>query len=111
MASLVYEREVGACLRKGSRRLAQTILAKLHLNNTSPICQRHTEITQLHTLAALIKLSKTAYNLLTFNISEILSNNSEKLTLLAYKHLWTFLSHTRLMQVPGCGVTRLAGNT
>ena len=33
-------------------------------------------------------------NLLTFNISQISSNNSEKLSLLANKHLWTFLSHS-----------------
>ena len=40
------------------------------------------EITQSHTFAALIRLSTTTHNLLTFNISEISSNNSEKLSLL-----------------------------
>ena len=46
-----------------------------------------------HTFAALMRLSTTTHNLLTFNISEISSNNSEKLSLLANKHPWTFLSH------------------
>ena len=32
--------------------------------------------------------------LLTFNISEVSSNNSDKLSLLANKHLWTFLLHS-----------------
>ena len=44
-----------------------------------------------HTLS---RLSTTTYNLLTFNISEISSNNSEKLSLLADKHLFTFLLHS-----------------
>ena len=57
-------------------------------------CQHHAEITQSHTFAALIRLSTTTHNLLTFNISEISSNNSEKLSLLADKHLWTFLLHS-----------------
>ena len=60
----------------------------------SRTCQHHTEITQSHTFAALIRLSTTTHNLLTFNTSEISSNNSynaEKLSLLANKHLWTFL--------------------
>ena len=47
-----------------------------------------------HTFAALIILSTTTHNLLTFNISEISSNNSEKLSLLPDKHLWTFLLHS-----------------
>ena len=72
----------------------ERILAKLHLNKTSHTCQHHAEITQSHTFAALIRLSTTTHNLLTFNISEILSNNLEKLGLLANKHLWTFLSHS-----------------
>ena len=54
----------------------------------------HAEITRSHTFAALIRLSTTTHNLLTFNISQISSNNSEKLSLLANKHLWTFLSHS-----------------
>ena len=66
----------------------------LKLNNTSHTCQHHAEITQSHTFAALIRLSTTTHNLLTFNIGEISSNNSEKLSLLANKHLWTFLSHS-----------------
>ena len=33
------------------------------------------------------------HNLLTFNLSEMSSNNSEKLSLLAKKQLWTFLLH------------------
>ena len=37
--------------------------------------QHHAEITQSHTLAALIRLSTNTHNLLTFNISETLSNN------------------------------------
>ena len=60
-----------------------------------------------HTFAALIRLSRTTHNLLTFNISEISSNNSEKLSLLPDKHLWTF-SYTRLIEVPGCKDTRSA---
>ena len=36
----------------------------------------------------------TTHNLLTFNISEISQNSSEKLSLLANKHLWTFLSNS-----------------
>ena len=36
---------------------------------------------------ALIRLSTTTHNLLTFNISEITSNNSEKLSLLPDKNL------------------------
>ena len=53
--------------------------------------QDHAEITQSHTFAALIRLSTTTHYLLTFKTSEISSNNSEKLSLLANKHLWTFL--------------------
>ena len=60
----------------------------------SHTCQHHAEITQSHTFAAPIRLSTTTDNLLTFNISEISSNNSEKLSLLANKHLWTFLLHS-----------------
>ena len=73
---------------------AQTISAKPHLNKTSHTCQHHAEIAQSHTFAALIRLSTTTHNLLTFNISQISSNNSEKLNLMANKHLWTFLSHS-----------------
>ena len=47
-----------------------------------------------HTFSALIRLSTTTHNLLTFNISEISSNNSEKLRLLTDKNLWTFLLHS-----------------
>ena len=47
---------------------------------------------------------------LTFNISEISSNNSEKLSLLANKHLWTFLLHSSYSS-SGCRVTRSAGTT
>ena len=57
-------------------------------------CQHHAEITQSHTFAALIRLSTTTHNLLTFNTSEISSNNSEKLSLLANKHFMTFLLHS-----------------
>ena len=79
---------------------SQTILAKPHLNKTSHTCQRHAEITQSHTFAALIRLSTTRHNLLTFNISQISSNNPEKLSLLANKHLWTFVSHSSLCKFP-----------
>ena len=78
------------------------------LNKTSHTCQHHGETTQSHTFAALIRLSTTTRNLHTFNISEISSNNSGKLSLLANKHLWTFLS-PRLMQVPRCRVLRWWG--
>ena len=47
-------------------------------------------MTQSHTFAALIGLSTTTHNLLSFNISEISSNNWEKLSLSPDKHLWTF---------------------
>ena len=45
--------------------------------------EHHAKTTQSHTFAALIRLSTTTHNLLTFNTSEISSNNSEKLSLLA----------------------------
>ena len=41
-------------------------------------CQHHAEITQSHTFAALIQLSTTTHNLLTFNTREISSNNAKK---------------------------------
>ena len=44
----------------------------------SHTCQHHAEITQSHTFAALIRLTTTTHNLLTFNIREMSSNNSEK---------------------------------
>ena len=50
-------------------------------------CQHHAEITQSYTFAALIRLPTTTHNLLTFNISKISSNNSEKLSLLANKQV------------------------
>ena len=56
------------------------------MNNPLHTCQHQAKITQS-------RLSTTADNLLTFIISKISSNNSEKLSLLANKHLWTFLSH------------------
>ena len=56
--------------------------------------QHHSEITQSHTFAALIRLSTTTHNLLTFNTSQISSNDSEELSLLADTHLWTFLLHS-----------------
>ena len=79
--------------------LAQNILvqqlnhATTYLNSA---CQHHAEITQLHTFAALIRLSTTTHNLPTSNTSEI-SNNSEKLSLLADKHLWSFLLHSSFL--------------
>ena len=76
----------------------------------SHTCQHHAEITQSHTFAAPIRLSTTTDNLLTFNISEISSNNSEKLSLLANKHLWTFLLHSSYSS-SGCRVARSAGTT
>ena len=78
----------------------ERILAKPHLNKTSHTCQHHAEITQSHTFAALIRLSTATHNLLTFNISEISSNNLEKLGLLANKYLWTFLSHSSYASFP-----------
>ena len=57
-------------------------------------CQHHAELTQSHTFAALIRLFTTTHNLLTFNTREISSNNSAKLSLFAYQHLWTFLLHS-----------------
>ena len=59
-----------------------------------PACQHLAEITQLHTFAALIRLSTTTHNLPTSNASEISSNNLEKLSLLADKQLWTFLLYS-----------------
>ena len=47
-----------------------------------------------HTFASMIRLSTTTHNLLTFKNTEISSNNSEKLSLLRDKHLWTFLLHS-----------------
>ena len=72
--------------------------------------KRQRRMLQSHTFAALIRLSTTTHNLLTFNISEISSNNSEKLSLLANKHLWTFLLHSSYSS-SGCRVTRSAGTT
>ena len=64
--------------------LAQNILVQ-QLNHAttylSSACQHHAEITQSHTYAALIQPSTK------FNTSEISSNNSEKLSLLADKHV------------------------
>ena len=57
-------------------------------------CQHHAELTQSHTFAALMRLSTTTHNLLTFNTREISSNNSAKRSLFAHKHLWTFLLHS-----------------
>ena len=75
--------------------LAQNILVQ-QLNHAttylSSACQHHAEITQSHTFSALIRLSTTTHTLLTSNTRGI-SNNSEKLSLLADKHLWTFLLH------------------
>ena len=68
-------------------------------------CQHYPEIAQSYTLAALIRLSTTTHNLLTFNRSEISSNNSEKLSLLA-DNTSTHLSYTRLIQVPRYTATR-----
>ena len=83
--------------------LAQTILAKQHLNKTSHTCQHYAEITQSHTFAPLIRLSTTTHNLLTFNMSEISWKNSEKLSVLHWQRNTSGLfSHTRLMQVPRC---------
>ena len=84
---------------------------KPHLINTSHTCQHHAEITQSHTFPALIRLSTTTHNLLTFSIGEISSNYAEKLSLCWQINTSGLFSHTRLMQVPGCKVTRLAGNT
>ena len=68
--------------------------ANLNSSSTRPhTCQHHTEITQSHTCAALIRLSTTTHKLLTFNTSQISSDNSEKLSLLTDTHLWTFLLH------------------
>ena len=60
----------------------------------SSTCKHHTEITQSHTFAALIRLSPTTHNRLTSNTSEISSNNSEKRSLLADKHFWILLLHS-----------------
>ena len=68
-------------------------------------CQHHAEITQSHPFAPPIRLSKTTHNLLTINASEISSNNSEKLSLLADKHHWTFLLYSSYSS-PGWTVTR-----
>ena len=68
-------------------------------------CQHHAEITQSHPFAPLIRLSTTTHNLLTINASEISSNNSEKLSLLADKHHWTFLLYSSYSS-PGWTVTR-----
>ena len=51
----------------------------------SHTCQHHSEITQSQTFAALIRTSTITHNLLTFNISEMSSNNSEKLSQLPDK--------------------------
>ena len=64
--------------------LAQNILVQ-QLNHAttylSSACQHHAEITQSHTYTALIQPSTK------FNTSEISSNNSKKLSLLADKHI------------------------
>ena len=61
---------------------------KQNITYLSTPCGNHT-ITHFR---GTTELSTTTHNLLTFNIIET-SNNSEKLNLLANKHLWTFLSH------------------
>ena len=68
-------------------------------------CQHYPEIAQSYTLAALIRLSTTTHNLFMFNRSEISSNTSEKLSLLA-DNTSTHLSYTRLIQGPRYTVTR-----
>ena len=90
--------------------LAQNILTK-QLNHTTIYLSTPCEITQTHTFASLISLSTTTHNLLTFNTSQISSNNPEKLSLLADTHgIHTsgLFSYTRVIQVPGCRVTRSA---
>ena len=52
---------------------------------------------------------KATHNILTFHISEISSNNSEKLNLLANKHLWAFLSHSVLCKFPDVESRALRG--
>ena len=74
----------------------------------SSVCQHHAEITQSHTIAALIRLSTTTHNILTFNTSEISLKITRKNS--AYCQInapWLF-SYTRLIQVRGCRVTRSA---
>ena len=67
--------------------LAQNILVQQFNHVTtylSSACQHHVEVTQSYTFAKLIWLSTTMHNLLAFNTREISSNNSEKLSLLAW---------------------------
>ena len=52
---------------------------KPQLNNSSRTRQHHGEITESYPFVVLINLFTTTHNLLTFNISEMSSNNSEKL--------------------------------
>ena len=87
-------------------------LAAYHQSLASTLrkTKRLRRMLQSHTFAALIRLPQPRIIFLTFNISEISSNNSEKLSLLANKHLWTFLLHSSYSS-SGCRFARSAGTT
>ena len=76
-------------LMPGTDYFGETAL-KQDITYLSKTCRKHT-ITHFR---ALIRLSKTTQNHLTFNISEISFTNSVKRSLLANKHVWIFLSHS-----------------
>ena len=80
-------------LRRVGEDSGNEVGATAQQRNRPHTCQHHAEITQSHTFAALLRLSTTTHNLFTFNTSEISSNNSQKLRLLADEHLLTFLLH------------------
>ena len=90
--------------------LAQNILAKQPNHTTtylSSAFQHHAEITQSHTFVALIRLSTTTHNLLTFNTAKYHQRTQKNS---AYRQINTsgLFSYTHLIHVPGCTVTRLA---
>ena len=87
--------------------LAQSILAKPQLNHAITYLSIPFGNQTITHFRGTDKIIPTTYHLLTFKTSEISSNNSEKLSLLADKHLWTF-TYTCLIQVSGCKGTRTA---
>ena len=82
------------------------------LDKRTELGKKKAEITHLHTFAALIRLPTTTHNLFTFKICEISSNNLTGKNS-AYWQMNTsgLFSQTRLMQVPGCRVTRSVETT
>ena len=105
LAELLFKDTISQAKRRGININAWHILFWRNRSSyLSTQCGNHT-ITHYRG----IRLFTATLNLLAFNISEISSNNSEKLSRpLASKHLWAFLLHS-LMPVPECRVPDTVG--